>query len=314
MFGTSRRLLAGTVIAAAMCASAFPAYAAGEADWAAFRLDVEAKCLAAAEPLFETAEAIVDPFGSQTYGLALIRGKARGADVSIMAICVYDKQTKTAEIGGELPDMAAPIAPVQTGGVAWTDMMAECGEACAPLLGRLSTADAAALMGLAERVNTTVAAIGGDGALPSDGAAIGALARIEAVGPGGALDRIPTGERACTVYWYGFLDRAAQTVGQHRCLVERTDTGLTVTKLTGEMLRADILPAGQARIVIGRTYLADQAERAYDPENPDNAANPNFGNYAGLAFVDDEGLLIVDADLHGFDTPDPTFFAVLAVQ
>ncbi len=99
-----KRLLSACV--AGIVAASSPAMAADEDSWEQFRIDVEAACLAAAEPLFETAEAIVDPFGSQSYGLALIRGKARGADVTIMAICAYDKQTKVAEIGGELSYIA----------------------------------------------------------------------------------------------------------------------------------------------------------------------------------------------------------------
>jgi hypothetical protein len=71
--------------------------------WETFRKDVEAACLKAAEPQFQTAVATVDPFGSTSYGLALIRGKAKGADTEIAAICVYDKKAKTVEIGGELP-------------------------------------------------------------------------------------------------------------------------------------------------------------------------------------------------------------------
>jgi hypothetical protein len=48
--------------------------------------------------------ATVDPFGSATYGMALIRGKAKGAETTqIAAICVYDKKTKAVELGGELP-------------------------------------------------------------------------------------------------------------------------------------------------------------------------------------------------------------------
>ena len=79
------------------------ACAATDDAWETFRKDVAEKCLAAAEPQFETAVATVDPFGSESYGLALIRGKAKGADAEISAICVYDKKAKTVEIGGELP-------------------------------------------------------------------------------------------------------------------------------------------------------------------------------------------------------------------
>jgi len=84
-------------------ALAAPAAASSDDSWEQFRADVAAACLAAAEPMFETAEARVDPFGSESYGLALITGRAKGADTGIAAICVYDKQAKTVEIGGELP-------------------------------------------------------------------------------------------------------------------------------------------------------------------------------------------------------------------
>ena len=82
---------------------AVPAHAASDDAWEAFRSDVETACLAAAESLFEVPQVRVDPFGSESYGLALVTGKARGADAEIAAICVFDKQTKAVEIGGELP-------------------------------------------------------------------------------------------------------------------------------------------------------------------------------------------------------------------
>jgi hypothetical protein len=78
-------------------------HASSDDAWTTFRADVEAACLKAAEPLFASATARVDPFGSESYGLALLAGKAKGADSDVMAICVYDKQSKAVEIGGELP-------------------------------------------------------------------------------------------------------------------------------------------------------------------------------------------------------------------
>lgn len=82
---------------------AAPACAASDDAWEAFRKDVAEKCVKAAAALFAAPVATVDPFGSENYGLALIRGKAEGADADIAAICVYDKKTKAVEIGGELP-------------------------------------------------------------------------------------------------------------------------------------------------------------------------------------------------------------------
>ena len=102
-----RRLASAVSIALIAAFVGGPALATTDEEWAAFRKDVEAKCLKAAEPMIAGASATVDPFGSSTYGLALIRGKAVGAEgTAIMAICVYDKQKKTVEIGGELPVQA----------------------------------------------------------------------------------------------------------------------------------------------------------------------------------------------------------------
>ena len=92
--------LAALVLAVGFAA---PASAASDDAWEQFRADVEAACLKAAEPMVETAKATVDPFGSESYGLALVNGKAKGAEADVSLICVYDKKTKTVEVGGELP-------------------------------------------------------------------------------------------------------------------------------------------------------------------------------------------------------------------
>jgi hypothetical protein len=96
-----RTILTAAAVALASCTSAC---AASDDAWEAFRKDVADKCQAAATDLFVDPVATVDPFGSESYGLALIRGKAKGAETTeIAAICVYDKKTKAVEIGGELP-------------------------------------------------------------------------------------------------------------------------------------------------------------------------------------------------------------------
>ncbi|OHV76049.1 hypothetical protein [Rhizobium sp. LCM 4573] len=73
----------------------------GEA-WAEFEKTVEEKCLAAASGMIENPEAVVDPFGSERFGLAIVTGKAVGADARISHICVMDKQTQAVELGSEL--------------------------------------------------------------------------------------------------------------------------------------------------------------------------------------------------------------------
>ena len=99
------------LVAAACVACIFPpgARAASDGAWAAFRADVEAKCLAAGAPLLEDARAVVDPFGSPRFGLALLTGQPKGGAGTASVICVYDKEAKTAEVGGELP-VATPKA------------------------------------------------------------------------------------------------------------------------------------------------------------------------------------------------------------
>ena len=76
-FRMTRFHLAALVLAVGFAA---PASAASDDAWEQFRADVEDACLKAAEPMFETATATVDPFGSESYGLALVSGKAKGAE------------------------------------------------------------------------------------------------------------------------------------------------------------------------------------------------------------------------------------------
>lgn len=94
---------ANAVAAIALLLTGAPACASSDDAWEAFRKDVADKCLASAADQFDAPDVTVDPFGSPSYGLALVKGKAKGADAKIAAICVYDKKAKTVEIGGELP-------------------------------------------------------------------------------------------------------------------------------------------------------------------------------------------------------------------
>lgn len=87
---------------AAIIALPSAAFASSEDAWDAMRKDVSAKCIKAAEGSIEKASAVVDPFGSERFGLALVRGKPKGAKGRITQICVYDKQAKTVELGSEL--------------------------------------------------------------------------------------------------------------------------------------------------------------------------------------------------------------------
>lgn len=95
-----------SALIAAFAATLMPvaAFASSDDAWEAMRADVAAKCIEAAAGSIETPVAVVDPFGSASFGLALVSGKPKGADGKISQICVYNKQTKAVELGGELTD------------------------------------------------------------------------------------------------------------------------------------------------------------------------------------------------------------------
>lgn len=85
------------------------AQASSDDAWAEFAAEVETACLEATEGVFTQPTAVVDPFGSESYGLAIISGDfPSGGTGSI--VCVFDKQAKTVEIGGELDVTVTPNA------------------------------------------------------------------------------------------------------------------------------------------------------------------------------------------------------------
>ncbi|MDP2120978.1 MAG: hypothetical protein Q8S27_10135 [Hoeflea sp.] len=90
------------IVASLMAAMAPAAASSGDA-WADFAETVRTQCLEAAAPVLEAAEIVVDPFGSESFGLAVLSGKARGAEATVSYICVMDKQSGAVELGSELP-------------------------------------------------------------------------------------------------------------------------------------------------------------------------------------------------------------------
>lgn len=82
--------------------AALPAAASSDNAWQEFAADVQTKCLAASKDMLEDAKAVVDPTGSEHYGLAILSGTAKGTTTMVSHICVYDKKTKVAELGSEL--------------------------------------------------------------------------------------------------------------------------------------------------------------------------------------------------------------------
>jgi hypothetical protein len=102
-----------TVIAATLALATAAQAASGDA-WAEFAVEVEQSCIAAAEGLVTNATAVVDPFGSESFGLALVTGETPDG-LSSSLICVFDKQTKAVEIGGELDVTVTPRETAEQG-------------------------------------------------------------------------------------------------------------------------------------------------------------------------------------------------------
>ncbi len=84
-------------------------HASSDDAWAEFAAEVETACLAATDGVFTEPSVVVDPFGSESYGLAIVSGPfPSGGSASI--VCVFDKATKAVEIGGELDVTVTPGA------------------------------------------------------------------------------------------------------------------------------------------------------------------------------------------------------------
>ena len=95
----SRTPIITALIAAPLAfAAALPALSSSEDAWAEFRTAVETECGKLVEAPADATTAIeVNPFGSESYGAALVTVTLKDGSADRM-ICVYDKQAKTAEL------------------------------------------------------------------------------------------------------------------------------------------------------------------------------------------------------------------------
>ena len=80
-----------------------PAIASSNDSWEALRASVRAKCLASASGDMKRIKISVDPFGSESYGLALVTGYESGATAPSRRICIVGKRSGKAELGNDLP-------------------------------------------------------------------------------------------------------------------------------------------------------------------------------------------------------------------
>jgi len=79
------------------------ASASSEDAWQVMRQQVHTGCLAKANSMgLGKVEASVDPFGTQSYGTAILIKRGTPKQASLAYICVMDKQTGKFEVSGEL--------------------------------------------------------------------------------------------------------------------------------------------------------------------------------------------------------------------
>lgn len=259
------------------------AVGSSDAAWTEFRQTLRNACVAHAATRFTVGDVRIDPFGSQSYGVAVITDAGKGEE----HVCVYDKASGASELSGPLESVVDPKEPFSPG-------------------------DAKQLSALRPQVRATLADLAGKG-LAGNGQSDTVAAILDGKVKGDPIASFPPGPYGCTVWWYGFLDEGARRVGTHRCTVAKGEDGrLVIEKTTGDRLHAETVAWEDGfQAYAGRTWIDGQSERRYDPSRPDNAGNDNFGDKVGLVLRSGERLFLVSIDERGMTEPDPSFFEIL---
>ncbi len=98
-----------SVVAGVLCALGVVSgtSASSPAAWDSFRAEVRARCLAAAKGSVDKIRIRVDPHGSESYGVALVKGVDRVARTPVTYVCVTPKGKAGAELSGETGDFTS---------------------------------------------------------------------------------------------------------------------------------------------------------------------------------------------------------------
>jgi hypothetical protein len=97
-----RHVIAGLCLAATVTA-ATPLLASSEDAWKEFRANVQKGCEAAVGDRLVKPAYTVDPFGTESYGVAIARGPSKFDKSPHVIVCVFDKKTLKTEATEELP-------------------------------------------------------------------------------------------------------------------------------------------------------------------------------------------------------------------
>lgn len=259
------------------------AHASSPAAWDEFRQKVETSCRDAAEGRMDVGAIRIDPFGTQSYGVAILTEAGSGGGERV---CVVDKQTGAAEL-------SEPV------------------EATEPQASDLAQSDRRQIEAISGQVTATLQDLRGKGLEVNEQAQ--SVAALLDGGPQ-AIDasQVKAGPYACTVWWYGFLEEGSDRVGTHKCAVETSGDGaLRIRKFTGERINATTSALDGRTIYAGRKFLSGHRQTEYDIDQPVNTENENFGNKVGIVLRDGERLFLVSIEERGMSPPDDTFFEII---
>jgi hypothetical protein len=96
-----------TALVPFFCALPSGARASSDEAWSSFRASVAVACTAQAKETYANPLVVVDRFGSESYGIALVYARtpvpknAPPANSLATAVCIYDKKTHKAELSGD---------------------------------------------------------------------------------------------------------------------------------------------------------------------------------------------------------------------
>jgi hypothetical protein len=95
-------VIAGLGLATTFAFSA-PLLASSEDAWKEFRANVQKGCETAVGDRLVKPTYTVDPFGTDSYGVAIARGPSKYDKAPHVIVCVFDKKTLKTEATEELP-------------------------------------------------------------------------------------------------------------------------------------------------------------------------------------------------------------------
>jgi hypothetical protein len=96
------KITARTLTIALALATPGMAHASSDAAWDKFTKEVEQKCTDATANIFRRSLVAVDPTGTESFGVAIVYGRAKAEKKPVSVLCVVDKKTGKVEIGSEL--------------------------------------------------------------------------------------------------------------------------------------------------------------------------------------------------------------------